>query len=133
MKKDALAKLTCPGKVKVLSGYVFRVSKPAIFGVGVLGGRIKKNYRLMNKSGEVVGQVREIQKEKEKVEEASAGDQLAISCDGIMIGKNVAEGDILYSYMTKDEIDLWNEKIDMLGEDEKELFEEMKRMLLKYF
>jgi translation initiation factor 5B len=133
MKKEALAKLTCPGKVKVLSGYVFRVSKPAIFGVGVLGGRIKKNYRLMNKSGEVVGQVREIQKEKEKVEEASAGDQLAISCDGIMIGKNVVEGDILYSYMTKDEIDLWNEKIDMLGEEEKELFEEMKRKLLKYF
>ncbi len=132
MKKDALAKLTCPGKLKSLPGFVFRASKPAIFGVEVLDGRLKRNYRLMDKSGKVVGQVREIQKEKEKVEEASKGDQLAISCDGIHMGKNVNEGDVLFTYMTKDEIDMWEERISMLSEEEKELFEEMKKMLLKY-
>jgi translation initiation factor 5B len=133
MKKDALLRLTWPGKLKVLDGYVFRASKPAIFGVEVVGGRVKKGYRLMGKDGSPVGEIREIQKEKEKVEEARSGDQLAISCDGITIGKNVEEGDILYTYMTVDELKKWEAQPSMLGPDEKEVLEEINRKLRKYF
>jgi translation initiation factor 5B len=132
-KKSALEKTIWPGKIKVLSGYVFRASKPAIFGVEVLGGRVRKNYRLMNSSGEIVGEIREIQKEKEKVEEAGAGDQLAISCDGIMIGKNVSETDVLYSYMTADEIVKWDSQTSMLNAEELAVFEEIRKLLRKYF
>jgi len=133
MKKESLVKLTWPGKIKVLEGYVFRASKPAVFGVQVMGGRIKKGYRLMNRSGEVVGEIREMQREKEKVEEASPGDQLAISCDGIWVGKNVNEGDVLYPYMTVDELKRWENQLSMLSGDEKALFEEIRGMLRKYF
>lgn len=132
MKKDALSRLTLPAKIKCLPGFVFRVSKPAIFGVQVMEGRIKKGYRLMNKSGEIVGEIREIQKEKEKVDEANKGDELAISCEGIHVGKNIDEGDILYTYMTKDEIDAWTEKApSMLSEEEQEVFAEIRKMILK--
>lgn len=133
IKKRAIEKEIWPGKIKVLDGYIFRVSKPAIFGVEVLAGRVKKNYRLMNKSGEVVGEIREIQKEKEKVDEAGVGDQLAISCDGISIGKNVIAGEVLYSYMNEDEIKKWEEQSSMLNDHEKVVFEEIKKMLRKYF
>lgn len=133
MKKEALLKMTWPGRLKVLEGYVFRASKPAIFGVDVLDGRVKKGYRLMNKAGEIVGRIREIQKEKEKITEADAGDQLAISCEGTIIGKNVNERDVLYTYMTVDEIKHWTEKQDMLNDAEKELFGQIKKMLTKYF
>ncbi len=133
MKRQALEKLVWPGKIKVLDGYVFRASKPAIFGVEVLGGRVKKGYRVMGRDGQVAGEIREIQKEKEKVEEAGAGDQLAISCDGTCIGKNVNEGDVLYTYMTPDEIEKWNSQASMLGKDELQIFEEIKKMLRKYF
>ncbi|MDD5172085.1 MAG: EF-Tu/IF-2/RF-3 family GTPase, partial [Candidatus ainarchaeum sp.] len=129
MKKEAIEKTTWPGRIKVLEGYVFRASKPAIFGVTVLAGRIRKGYRLMNASGEVVGEIREIQKEKEKVEEAGTGDQLAISCDGIMMGKNANEGDVLYTYMTLDEIRRWETRLTMLNDEEKALFEQIRRML----
>jgi len=132
-KKEMLAKLPWPGKLKLLPGYVFRVNKPAIFGVEVLGGRLKKQYKLMNKAGEVVGEVREIQKEKEKVEEATSGQQLAISCDGIDYGKNVQEGDILYVAMGPDEIKLWDTKLGMLNDEEKTILEEVKRMQKRYF
>ncbi len=132
-KKAALEKSVWPGKLKVLSGYVFRASKPAIFGVEVLGGRIRKGYRLMNSGGEVVGEIREIQREKEKVEEAGSGDQLAISCDGITIGKNVGETDVLYSYMTADEIRGWEGKSAMLSAEELAVFEEIRKTLRKYF
>jgi len=133
MRKESLENLTWPGKIKVLDGYVFRVSKPAIFGVDVLAGRVKKEYRVMNRAGEVVGEIREIQREKEKVEEATAGDQLAISCDGISIGKNVNEGDVLYTYMTVDELKMWEERHTMLNDTEKTVLEEIRRMLRKYF
>ncbi|MFN7991538.1 MAG: translation initiation factor IF-2 [Candidatus Micrarchaeia archaeon] len=133
MKKASLEKAVWPGKIKVLEGYVFRASKPAIFGVQVLGGRVRKNYRLMNSSGEIVGEIREIQREKEKVDEAGSGDQLAISCDGIHVGKNVAPSDVLYSYMTMDEIKKWDTQLSMLSADEKTIFEEIRKMLRKYF
>jgi translation initiation factor 5B len=133
LKKESLEKLTWPGKIKVLDGYVFRASKPAVFGVEVLAGRIKSGYRLMNKAGEVVGEIREIQKEKEKVTEASAGDQLAISCDGISIGKNVAERELLYTYMIVDELKKWDGQLHMLSEDEKALFAEIRRALVRSF
>lgn len=132
-KKQALENLVWPGRLKVLEGYVFRASKPAIFGVSVLAGRVKKGYRLMGKDGQVAGEIREIQKEKEKVEEAGSGDQLAISCDGIMIGKNVNESDVLLTYMTPDEIATWDGQLSMLSDEEKEVFEQIKRMLRKYF
>jgi translation initiation factor 5B len=132
-KKEALAHFTWPGKMKALPGFCFRVSKPAIFGIEVLGGRIKRGYRLMNRAGEIVGEVREIQREKEKVDEAAAGQQLAISCDGINYGKNVNENDILYVYLTSDEIKMWEEKKEMLAGDEKAVFEEVKQMQRRFF
>ncbi|MFZ5500614.1 MAG: translation initiation factor IF-2, partial [Candidatus Micrarchaeota archaeon] len=132
-RKQALESLPWPGRVKILDGYVFRASKPAIFGVDVLSGRVKKGYRLMDKSGTPVGEIREIQKDKEKVLEASAGDQLAVSCDGMTIGKDVNEGDVLYTYMTVDELETWEKQLSMLSPEELELFEQTKRMLRKYF
>jgi translation initiation factor 5B len=129
MKKDSIAKITCPGKIKSLPGFFFRASKPAIFGVEVVAGRLKKQYRLMNTSGEIVGEVREIQKEKEKVDEAGVGDQLAISCDGVILNKNVNEGDILYTYMTEDEMKKWDSQLHMLSKEEVEVFSQIKRML----
>jgi translation initiation factor 5B len=133
IKKQALEKLVWPGRIKVLPGFVFRVSKPAIFGVEVLAGRVKKGYRLMDREGQVVGEIREIQKEKEKVEEAGTGDQLAISCDGVMIGKNVNESDVLLTYMTADEIATWGAQLPMLSDSEREVFDQIKRMLRRYF
>jgi len=133
MKLKALENFVWPGKIKVLDGFVFRVSKPAIFGVSVVGGKIKKGYRLMNESGEVVGEIREIQRDKEKVEEANPGDELAISCDNMIIGKNVNEGDTLYTYMTVDDMKAWEENIGILSDPEKELYGFIRSKLRKYF
>jgi translation initiation factor 5B len=132
-KKEALAKLPWPGKVKLLPGFVFRVNKPAIFGVEVLGGRLKKQYKLMNKAGEIVGDIREMQKDKDKVEEAGVKDQLALSCDGIDYGKNVQEGDILYVALNKEQLKIWESKLSMLNDEEKTILEEVKKMQKSYF
>lgn len=132
-KKEALLRMPWPGQVKCLSGCCFRVCKPAIFGVEVLGGRIKQHFRLMNSGGNIVGEIKGIQHEKESKEEATRGMQVAVSSDEPYFGKDICEGDVLYVYMTPDEIRTWESKIEMLSAEEKEILETIKRITKKYF
>lgn len=129
-KKGAAKILTWPGKIKALPGCCFRVSKPAIFGIEVLGGKIKKGYRLMDGKGNVLGEIREMQKDKDKVEEATEGMQLALSCEGIYYGKEVNEGDILYTYITKSEIERFDAQPSVLNDEEKVLLDEIRKIVV---
>jgi len=101
-KKEAFSSLVLPAKIRVLSGYCFRVSKPAIFGVEVLAGRIKQNYEMINENGDVIGVIKSIQKEKEKLSEATSGMQVAIAMDEPTYGRQVNERDVLYSNIPKE-------------------------------
>ncbi len=129
-KQEAAKKLAWPGKIKLLSGCCFRVSKPAIFGIEVLGGKIRKGCKLMNRNGEVIGEIREIQHEKEKLDEAVAGKQVAISCSGIYYGKDACEGDILYTYISKGDIEKFEGRPGVFTDDERPVFDEIKKIVV---
>lgn len=94
--KSSLESLVRPGKIKVLPGYVFRKSKPAIFGVEVLVGRIKTKYRLIKTNSEVVGEIAQIQDKGQPVGEAIAGKQVALSMREPIVGRSFIEGDVLF-------------------------------------
>lgn len=85
-----------PGKIKLLKGFVFRRSDPAIVGVEILSGTIKPKYPLINSSGKRIGQVVRIQDQGKDVGEAGGGKQVAVSIDKPMVGRQINEGDILY-------------------------------------
>jgi translation initiation factor 5B len=91
---EALVK---PGKVMVLPGCIFRRAKPSIFGVEVLGGRLKPRYGLMRAedSGDL-GEVQQIQDQGKAVPEAKQGMQVAVSMDKPIVGRHVFEKDVLY-------------------------------------
>ncbi len=84
-----------PARLEVLSGYVFRQSKPAIVGVKVTAGTLRPGVRLMRSDGTEVGILRGLQKENESVSEAAESTELAASIDGAVVGRNLHEGDIL--------------------------------------
>jgi len=86
-----------PGMLKFLPEYVFRISHPAVFGVRILGGRIKTGIRLMKEDGKILGSIKGIQSENKAVEEAIQGQEVAISIEGITIGRQLKGGDILYT------------------------------------
>ena len=102
MKREAeveleFEKLVKPGKIQVLSGFIFRRAKPAIFGVEVLGGLIKPKYSFVRgENGEDVGEVQQIQDKGKAVPEAKVGMQVAVSMDDPIVGRHVFEKDILY-------------------------------------
>ena len=85
-----------PAKIKLLKGFVFRRSDPAIVGVEILNGVIKPKYPLINSSGRRIGQVVRIQDQGKDVAEAGSGKQVAVSIDKPMVGRQINEGDVLY-------------------------------------
>ncbi|MFI5412496.1 MAG: translation initiation factor IF-2 [Candidatus Micrarchaeales archaeon] len=115
-----------PGVVKILPNSCFRISSPAVFGVEVIGGRIKPGYALMNEQGEIIGKIKEIQTDKTKLEIAKKGDEIAISVDGPTFGRQIKENQSLYTRVTDaDERLLTGNFSNLLGEDEKALLKKI--------
>ncbi|MGC9005289.1 MAG: translation initiation factor IF-2 [Candidatus Micrarchaeia archaeon] len=130
-KREMFAKLNYPARIKFLPGCCFRISKPAVFGVEVLDGKIKPGANVMDAKGNIIGEIKGIEEKKEAILEASVGMQVAISMDEVVLDKDIHEGDILYTYLTKEEIELWKEREELLTEDAKFALEEIKKIILK--
>ncbi|MHA1409404.1 MAG: translation initiation factor IF-2 [Candidatus Odinarchaeia archaeon] len=124
-KRKALENIIRPAKIELIPGYVFRQSKPAIVGVKVLAGKITTKVNLINTNGDKVGTILQIQDKGENIKKASAGQSVAVSIKGPTVGRQIKEGDTLYtdipeSHAKKLQRNLYNE----LTSDEKEALEE---------
>ncbi|MBS7611420.1 translation initiation factor IF-2 [Candidatus Bathyarchaeota archaeon] len=118
--------LTFPGKLKILPGYVFRRSKPAVVGVEVLAGRIKPREELIRENGENVGVILQVQDKGKSIAEAVKGMQVAISIDKAVIGRNVDEGDILYVDVLEQHYKMFKQTYtDILSVEEHTVLEEI--------
>jgi translation initiation factor 5B len=124
-EKRLLESVIHPGRIKILPGYVFRQSKPAVFGVEVLGGIIKPGYKL-RKKGKVIGEIKELQSEGDNVNEGKIGEKLAVSMDGVTIGRQINEGDTLETVLHEKDFEILNKFKPKLPEDERKLLEEFK-------
>ncbi len=85
-----------PGKARLLPGFVFRRSDPAIVGVEILEGVFKAKYPIVSSEGKRVGVILRIQDQGKDVNEAVSGKQVAVSIDKPMVGRHIFEGDVLY-------------------------------------
>ncbi len=122
-KEQGMNCLVLPVEIEFMRGYVFRNTKPAIIGVKIVEGKLKEGWKLMNKEGELIGKVGGIQKNNENVKEAKKGEEVAVSIEGATVGRNLFEGDKLYSCIgTKNYCDLQN-YLGEFSEEEKKLLE----------
>ena len=120
-----LGKLPLPCKLEFLKGYIFRQNNPAIFGVEISNGILKSGINLMNKQGKDIGQVKQIQLDKETVEQAEKGKQVAISVEGPTIGRQINEGEILYSSISEDKFRKLKKLKKLLSKDQIEILKEI--------
>ncbi|MDG5778969.1 translation initiation factor IF-2 [Haloarculaceae archaeon H-GB2-1] len=96
---QVLENITRPARFQILKDHTFRQSDPAVVGVEVLSGTIKRNSRVVKWEGndtERVGLMKGIQDEGEDVDQARAGDRVAVSIDGPTVGRQIEEGDELW-------------------------------------
>ncbi len=125
-ERTALQGVTMPAKVKALKGNFFRRNDPAVFGVEVLAGRLRPKVRLMNKKGEEVGMVEQIQENGKNIPEAAKGMQVAISVKGPTLGRTIKEEEDLYTFPTSHDAKILKGKYaSTLGPDDRKALEEI--------
>jgi translation initiation factor 5B len=96
MERDDRGEITYPGKFKLLPDCIFRVSKPAVCGVRVLGGRLRSGQKVMRYDGRVIGRIKSIQSDGKTVNEAIQGQEVAISLEAVTIGRQIDVEDVAY-------------------------------------
>ncbi|MDO8428438.1 MAG: translation initiation factor IF-2 [Candidatus Diapherotrites archaeon] len=129
MKKNKSTFLISPAKIEVLRGFVFRRSDPAVVGVKVLIGKIKSKTTLINENTMV--RLQGLQEEKKAVESAEKGKELAASLENAVIGRNLFEGDILYTYIPESQFEEIPKYLE-LNSEELALLEEIKNVQIKH-
>lgn len=123
LEKEKREEIVYPGKIKILEGCIFRVSKPAIVGVRVLGGRIKIGQELMRDDGKIVGKIKSIRSVEESYKEAISGKEVAIAMGEPTVGRQIKENDVLYVSIPENDV----KKLSALELtfDEKEIINEV--------
>lgn len=119
-RRRQLDSLVRPGKFRILPGYVFRRSEPAIVGVEVLGGIVKPGYPVMNESGRTLGRIMAIKERDRSLPEARPGMAVAVSIAGrVLVGRHIDEGDIVYTDVPADHaMRILAEFRDLISQDE---------------
>ncbi len=131
-KKMALKMVTIPAKLVVLPNAMFRMSKPAIFGIEVVSGRLEPSVLVMNAKGEILGRIKEIQENGIRLDEAPAGKDVAVSMDEVTFGRQIKEGETLYTFINDDEEMLLKTKFSyLLSDEEKTLLTEISEIKAK--
>jgi translation initiation factor 5B len=98
-QEQVLDNITRPARFRILEDHTFRQSDPAVVGVEVLSGTVRRNSRVATFDGaepKRVGLMKSIQDQGEDVDEARAGERVAVSIDGPTVGRGIEEGDELW-------------------------------------
>jgi len=98
-QEQILENITRPAKFRVLPDHTFRQNDPAVVGVEVLSGELRRNVNVVKWDGtdaKRIGRLKSLQDAGEDVDSARTGEQLAASIDGPTVGRQIEEGDDLW-------------------------------------
>ena len=128
-KREFLAKITKPCKLQFLPEFVFRQSNPAVIGMKVLGGTAVPEIKVMNSEGKEIGTVKQIQDKGQNVSQATIDMNVAISIESGVVGRNIKEGDVLYSIISKEDYKTLMENQKELAGNEIIIIEEILKIM----
>ncbi|OIO80212.1 hypothetical protein AUJ84_04165 [Candidatus Pacearchaeota archaeon CG1_02_32_132] len=120
IEKERLMELALICKLEILPQYLFRNSNPAIFGVKILAGKLKNHVNLIDNNDNVIARVKAIQADKSSVEEASEGQEVAISLPGTNFERQIKNTNVkfLYSQLSESQFKKFKENRDLLSQSE---------------
>ena len=124
IKNKQLKDLMKPCKIKILEGHVFRQSNPAVVGVDILLGKLKPGTPLMKDSNKIT-EAKSIQNEGKNISEAEEGKSYAVSLTNVTVGRQIKEGDILYSDMPEPHFRAYKDIKEDLSANEKQVLNEI--------
>jgi translation initiation factor eaIF-5B len=95
LEERKFEQIITPAKIALLPNCIFRQSNPAVVGVRVLGGKLRPDVYLIDRSGKRIGHLKTMQQRGEYIHEAPAGAEIAISIEGATVGRQIEVGDEL--------------------------------------
>jgi translation initiation factor 5B len=117
--------LVRPCKFAVLKGYTFRQNNPAIVGIEIEIGQMKTGDPIMSEHGKKISMVKSLKDGKENVSTALQGKQLALAMDGVTVGRQIEEGDFLYTDIPENDFKKLKELKKHLSKMEVEVLKEI--------
>ena len=123
-EEKKLDKLVRPAKLEILHNCIFRQSNPCIAGVEVMVGTIKIGTPVM-KDGRYLADVKSMQADKESVQKLEKGKQAAVSLPHVTAGRQINEGDIIYSDIPEDDFRQMKKLTQFLSKDEVSVLKEI--------
>jgi translation initiation factor 5B len=113
-------------RFQFMKGFIFRRNYPAVFGAEILIGKLRQKVQVINEVGKKIGVIHQIQKSGKPIDEATQGEQVAVSIKEISIGRHINEGDIFYTDLKSKEAKLLSERfISRLTPEEKDLLDKI--------
>ena len=125
IEKRRLEELATITKLKILHSYVFRNTNPAIFGVRIEGGKLTSGQNLIDENGEKVGKIKNIQLDKNSVQEAHEGQEVAVSMPGINFERAMKDRNFLYSDLGESQFRNFKKNKDLLSQNEIKILQEI--------
>ncbi len=126
--EDILSSVRLPGKIVFLKGNMFRRSSPCVFGVEVLAGEIRQNYRLIKSDGKRLGIIQDIQGDKRKLDRATVGQKVAISVEDAVYQRNLNDGEVLYTDIDIPDIIKFDDISPKLTDDYRDAMAEIRKI-----
>ena len=130
-EKKELSLLVRPCKFALMKGYLFRQSNPAIIGVEIEVGKIKTGDPIMDIEGKRITSVKSLKEGQDNVSVAEQGKQLAMAMDNVTIGRQINEGDFLYTDIPESDFKKLKTLKKYLSDKEKELLKEIVKIKRK--
>ena len=125
IEKKRLMSLTTLCKLKILHQYVFRNTKPAIFGVKIEAGKLISGLNIINAKEEKVGRIKNIQSENKSVNEARENMEVAISIPGVNFERQLKDEKTLYSNISSSQFKNFKKNKDLLSQNEIKILQEI--------
>jgi translation initiation factor 5B len=125
IEKNRILGLTPLCKLKLLKQYVFRNTSPAVFGVSVEAGKLTSGLNMIDEHNEKVAKVKNIQSENKSVDNASEGQEVAISMPGINYERRMRDVNMLYTDIAESQFRNFKKNKDLLSSKEISLLQEL--------
>ncbi len=125
IEKKKLMELATLCKLKILHQYVFRNTKPAIFGVKVEAGKLIPNINFIDENEDEIGRIKAIQHENHSIQEADEGMEIAISIPGTNFERQLKDRHFLYSNISEKQFKNFRKNKDLLSQNEIKILQEI--------
>jgi translation initiation factor 5B len=125
IEKKRLMALATICKLEILHQYVFRNTKPAIFGVKIDGGKLISGLSLIDEKGEKIGKTKNIQHEKKSVQEANQGQEVALSIPNVNYERQLKDKKFLYTDLGESQFKTFKKNKDLLSGAEIKILQEI--------